>query len=144
MKTSVNQPPTILVRSTGRSRVVLASQLSIADDVISRNVGLLKHRDLPKGHGLWIKRCNTIHTFFMRFPIDAVFVDKKLKVVAVYRDLKPWRITRLHFKAASVFELPAGTLNATVQAVTGIDGKAISPGDVLIVEGAKASGGAND
>ncbi len=138
-----NNKSAILVRAAGGARVVLASDLSIADDVVSRNVGLLKHFELPKGQGLWIKRCNSIHTFFMRFPIDAVFVDKKLKVIAVYRGLKPWRITRLHFKASSVFELPAGTLDATVEDATGIKGKAIAAGDVLIVEGAKADGGAN-
>ncbi len=143
MNANVNHKSAILVRAVGGERVVLASDLSIADDVVSRNVGLLKHRDFPKGQGLWIKRCNSIHTFFMRFPIDAVFVDKKLKVVAVYRDLKPWRVTRLHFKASSVFELPAGTLDATVETAAGTEGKAIAAGDILIVEGAKVNGGSN-
>jgi uncharacterized membrane protein (UPF0127 family) len=112
-----------LVRISGGTRVVLASELSIADDFISRSVGLLKNATLPEGQGLWIKRCNSIHTFFMRFAIDAVFVDKKLQVVSVYRDLRPWRITRLYLKASSVIELPSGTLDAT-----------ISPGDLLAVE----------
>jgi uncharacterized membrane protein (UPF0127 family) len=72
----------------------------------------------------------------MKFPIDAVFVDEKLKVVSIYHDLKPWRITRLHFKASSVIELPAGTLSDLAKS-----SEALSIGDVLKVE--RINGGAN-
>lgn len=51
----------------------------------------------------------------MKFPIDVLFVDKNLKVVSVYENLKPWRITRLHFRASSVIELPAGTIADTTK-----------------------------
>ncbi len=88
----------------------LASDLRIADTLLTRTKGLLGRTSLPEGEGLWIKRCNSIHTVFMKFPIDAVFVDDDLKVISIYHTLKPWRITRLHLKASSVFELPAGTL----------------------------------
>ena len=100
-----------LLRSTGDKRAVLATALNTAENFVSRTKGLLGRDSLPAGEGLWIKQCNSIHTFFMRFPIDAVFVDKQLKVVAMQEKLKPWRVTRLYFKATSVFELPAGTLS---------------------------------
>ncbi len=106
--------PATLVRNrnTGRDagRAVLAIQLGTADTLVTRTKGLLGRSSLPAGEGLWIKRCNSIHTFFMRFAIDAVFVDDSLKVVSMYQDLKPWRMTWLHLTASSVFELPAGTL----------------------------------
>lgn len=90
----------------------LASNLQIADTLLSRTKGLLGRKSFTRGEGLWIKRCNSIHTVFMNFPIDAVFVDDDLKVVSVYHHLKPWRITRLHLRASSVFELPAGTVES--------------------------------
>lgn len=89
----------------------IASDLKTADTLLSRTKGLLGRSSLPQGEGLWIKRCNSIHTAFMKFPIDVLFVDKNLKVVSVYENLKPWRITRLHFSASSVIELPAGTVS---------------------------------
>ncbi len=88
----------------------IASELKTADTLLSRTKGLLGRASLPAGEGLWIKRCNSIHTAFMKFPIDVLFVDKDMRVVSVYENLKPWRITRLHFRASSVIELPAGTL----------------------------------
>lgn len=98
------------LQPAANANVDLASDLRIADSLITRTKGLLGRPNLPEGEGLWIKRCNSIHTVFMKFPIDAVFVDDDLKVVSVYHALKPWRITRLHLKASSVFELPAGTV----------------------------------
>jgi len=88
----------------------IARDLKTADTLLSRTKGLLGRSSLPQGEGLWIKRCNSIHTAFMKFPIDVLFVDKNLRVVSVYENLKPWRITRLHFRASSVIELPAGTI----------------------------------
>lgn len=141
--TKAKSPKTLrLTRGSGADRVLIATKLAVADNVVSRNVGLLKHESLPKGNGLWIKRCNSIHTFFMRFPIDVIFIDKRYKVVSVYRDLKPWRVTRLHFKASSVIELPAGTLNSAVEESLGIKGAALRAGDVLSFEDVDP-GGAN-
>ena len=88
----------------------IATAVTVADSFLARSKGLLGRNHLAQEHALWIKRCNSIHTFFMKFAIDAVFVDKKLKVVSIYQDLKPWRITRIHLKASSVFEFQAGTL----------------------------------
>jgi uncharacterized membrane protein (UPF0127 family) len=99
----------------------IASQVRLAQGFWKRNNGLLGVSHLPKGHGLWIQGswlvgCNSIHTFFMRFSIDAIFVDRELRVKSVYQDLRPWRATWPTTGAFSVFELPAGTLKeATVE-----------------------------
>jgi uncharacterized protein len=67
----------------------------------------------PPGSGLWIFPCDGIHTFGMRFPIDAAYLDSQKRVVRVYHALVPFRIASFVFKAKSVLELPAGTLELT-------------------------------
>ena len=57
----------------------------------ARAKGLIGRRGLPPGEGLLILRCNAIHTFFMRFPIDATFYDRQGRVVKVVRNIRPWR-----------------------------------------------------
>ena len=104
---------TRLLNQTKNAEV--ASQVRVADSFFTRAKGLLGESSLAAGSTLWIKgsrlvSCNSIHTWFMRFPIDAVFVDRSLKVRAVYRDLGPWRMTIPVLGAVSVFEFPAGTL----------------------------------
>ncbi len=130
MSRNLTNHTSILVRTrtngSNAGRAVLASNLETADSLVSRTKGLLGRQNLPAGEGLWIKRCNSIHTFFMRFSIDAIFVDQNLKVISTYQDLKPWRMTWLHLKASSVFELPSGTLKESVAD--------IEPGDQLSIE----------
>lgn len=65
-------------------------------------------RDLPFGAGLHIVPCNSIHTFFMRIPIDVAFLDRDHKVVKLLAAMPPWRASSIYFKAHSVLELPAG------------------------------------
>lgn len=94
----------------------VAHSVRVASNFVSRAKGLLGEKNLASGNALWIQgsrfvACNSIHTCFMRFAIDAVFVDRDLKVRAVYRDLGPWRMTWPASGATSVFELPAGTLS---------------------------------
>lgn len=93
----------------------VAGHVEIADSFWSRSRGLLGRDSLAEGHALWIQgtrlvACNSIHTWFMRFAIDAVFVDRDLRVRKIYRDLGPWRVTIPASGAFSVFELPAGAL----------------------------------
>ena len=69
--------------------------------------GLLGRTGLAAGEGLLLKPCGSVHTFFMRFPIDVVFLDRELAVVAVRPELAPWRTAR--GKGAKVsLELAAG------------------------------------
>jgi uncharacterized membrane protein (UPF0127 family) len=92
---------------TGR---VLAERLQVPRTSFGRGLGLMFRRELPAGQGMWITPCNGIHMFFMRFAIDAVFLDRKLRVVRVRPDLRPWRMVPLVLRAHSVLELPAGTV----------------------------------
>ncbi|MBD0328511.1 MAG: DUF192 domain-containing protein [Thermoleophilia bacterium] len=71
--------------------------------------GLLGRAALPRGEGLLLRPASSIHMWFMRFPIDAVFLDEELRVVRVVRDLLPWRIAAKR-GARAVLELPAGEI----------------------------------
>ena len=86
---------------------VVVERCFVADKPWSRMRGLLGRSELPAGEGLLLKPCGSVHMFFMRFPIDIVFLDRELSVVGVVHDLRPWRLAgRRGAKAA--LELPAG------------------------------------
>lgn len=78
-----------------------------ASSFLSRLKGLLGTQNLHEGHGLFIPKCKQVHTFFMKYPIDVLFLDSKNKIVKS-ETLAPWKISSLSLKAASVLELPAG------------------------------------
>ena len=63
----------------------------VAKTLFERMRGLIGVRHLPPGEGLLILKCNSIHTFFMAFPIDATFLDRNDNVVKVVRNIRPWR-----------------------------------------------------
>ena len=88
----------------------LGEQVSVADSSLQRLVGLLGKRSLEPGRGLFIVPSQAIHTVGMAFPIDVIFVDKKHSVVGVREDVRPFRITRVYWKALGVLELPVGTI----------------------------------
>ena len=89
----------------------------------ARMRGLLGRDALPPGGGMWIEPCSGIHTFFMRFALDAVFLDADMTVRKVALDLKPWRLASCR-GARCVVELPAGAL----------DGAGLAIGDTLRLE----------
>ena len=101
----------MLIRNETRS-TELACAAVVADTGPTRRVGLLKRTSLPKGEGLWIVPCESVHTFFMKFSIDLVYLDKKLRVKKVVRSLRPWRLSAC-LSAHSVIELPAGVVGET-------------------------------
>ena len=89
---------------------VVAERLEVAESFWSRFRGLMLRHSLPPGDGLLIRPSSSIHTAFMRFPIDVVFLDRKDNVVKVVRELRPFRVA---FAAGhSVLELPAGAAAA--------------------------------
>lgn len=90
--------------------------------MLSRSVGLLGRKGLEPGGGLLISRTGSVHMFFMRFAIDAVFVDKARTIVKIVPNLRPWRVAMAR-RAKSTLELPAGTA-ATLR---------LEPGMVLVV-----------
>ena len=99
-------------RTRGRE---VAAIVAVADDPESRSRGLLGRKSLEPGEGLWIVPCPMVHTFFMKFSIDALFLDRELGVVRVLEDLKPWRLSPWVFRARSVLELAGGSLKGSVQ-----------------------------
>jgi len=89
---------------------VLAATLEKPRTFIGRGVGLMFRGSLPAGHGMLIDPCNGIHMLFMRFPIDAVFLDRLDRVKKLYRRVPPWYgVVWLVWGAAKVVELPAGS-----------------------------------
>lgn len=94
---------------------VLADKVERADDAASRSKGLLGRDGLGPGEALWIVPCPMIHTFFMRFAIDVLFLDRALTVRRVIEDMKPWRLSPWVFTARSVLELPGGSLRGSVR-----------------------------
>jgi uncharacterized membrane protein (UPF0127 family) len=88
----------------------LVKNLRVASQMWSRMKGLLGTQELPEGQALWIHQCNSIHTFFMNYTIDCVFLDKKMKVVSLVENVVPWRMVMPKWGADSVVELPAGQI----------------------------------
>ena len=89
---------------------VVSQRAQRADTFMTRLVGLLGHKGLAEDEALWISPCKGIHTMGMTFPIDAVFLDGALQVVALREHVVPWRATRFFGGAVSVLELPAGLI----------------------------------
>jgi uncharacterized protein len=87
--------------------VVVCERCAVADRPLARMKGLLGRSELPPGEGILIRPASSIHMWFMRFAIDAVFLDCDLRVLRVAADLRPWRIA-VRRGAASVLELAAG------------------------------------
>lgn len=79
----------------------------MADTSAKRRTGLLQHERLEPGDGLWITPCESVHTFFMKFAIDLVYLDKHKKVRKVRHAVAPWRLSAC-LTAHSILELPAG------------------------------------
>ena len=90
----------------------IATDAAVADNYIRRLVGLLgKTRRWAKlGRGLWIIPSRGVHSIGMMFPIDLVFLSKDKQVVHIEEHFRPFRISRVSFKAASVLELPVHTI----------------------------------
>jgi uncharacterized membrane protein (UPF0127 family) len=86
---------------------VVCEHCTVADSFLSRFRGLLGRRGLPAGEGLLLSPSSSVHTFFMRFPIDLVFLDRDLRVVGIARDVRPWRLAGRR-GARHVLELAAG------------------------------------
>ena len=84
-----------------------ASPVYIADSFSLRFRGLMMRSELAPGEGLLLKNCSSIHCFFMRFPIDVIYLDKEMKVVGK-ETVEPWRIGKLFKGARHVLELGKG------------------------------------
>ena len=92
---------------------VLGEKVRLAESLAARAIGLLATPSLQPGEGLWLKPCTSVHSFFMRYPIDIVFLDADHTVLSC-QTLTPWRFSRWFSKSRSVIELPAGTVQRSV------------------------------
>lgn len=102
---------------------VVCERCEIPESSFGRARGLLGRAGLQPGEGMLIDRAGSVHMFFMRFPIDVVFLDRDRTVVGVRHELRPWRVAGAR-RAVAALELPAG---AAAEA-------GIEVGDVLVLE----------
>lgn len=89
---------------------ILAQDVMLADTPFKRIRGLLGRKEFKKEQALVLRPSNSIHTFFMRFAIDVIFIDKENKIIAIKICLRPWRLSRIYWQAQSVIELPLGVI----------------------------------
>lgn len=90
---------------------VLAGGLKYASSFKERLRGLMFTREFPRGlGGLIIDPCRGVHTFFMGYPIDVLFLDGEGQVVYLQQSLRPYRVSPYLRDARLAVELPAGTL----------------------------------
>ena len=91
---------------------LIADEVKIADNFISRTIGLISKKEILEPEGLLIKPCCSIHTFFMKFDIDVLFVNRKNEIIALYENVKPWKILPIHLTSQYVVELPTGIISS--------------------------------
>jgi uncharacterized protein len=94
-----------------RTGAVLGERVEVAATFYHRALGLLGRRALKSGAGMFIPGCSAIHTFFMLFPIDALFLDEHHRITKALVNMKPFRIAISPRGTKSVLELPCGTLS---------------------------------
>jgi len=114
----------LVSETTGK---IVVAQLKIADRFLSRLAGLQFRRPLASEAGLLLVPCNSVHTCFVRFPVDVVFLDIHGCVLAVRHDLRPWRLAFGPCKTHAVLEMTTGTAG-------------VQPGKTLRLEPADESG----
>ena len=90
---------------------VVCERCLLADRPLARMRGLLGRRELASEEGILLQPASSVHTWFMRFPIDVVFIDRAQTIVKIVPALRPWRTAGAR-KAAAALELPAGTAAA--------------------------------
>ncbi len=95
------------------NQAVLAENVEIADAFWRRFLGLMGRSKLGQGQGLLLKPCNSVHTCFMRFSIDVIFLNPAWQIVHIETELAPYKISKIIREAVQVIELPSGTINAT-------------------------------
>ena len=95
----------------GASGQCLAGNLALANTFFTRLRGLMFRRRLSPDEALWLRPCNGVHTFWMLFAIDVIFLDRDLRIVKLVENMRPFRVTRPHLAARSVIELPAHSIS---------------------------------
>ena len=107
---------------------IVCERCLLAETALTRMRGLLGRRHLPSGEGILLKPASSVHMAFMRFAIDAVFLDRELRVVKIAADLKPWRAASAR-GSKSVLEIAAGEAAR----------RGLTTGDRLVVDSSPAT-----
>ena len=101
-----------LYKTSSSGAELLVDQLDIAENFWKRGKGLLGRKTLQSNEALWIKPCNNIHTFFMKFAIDCIFVDRKMEIKNIAKNVGPFRFVGPFWRAHSVFEMQSGFIES--------------------------------
>jgi uncharacterized membrane protein (UPF0127 family) len=92
---------------------ILAEDVILSTSFLKRLTGLLGYKSLEKNQAMILWPANSVHTFFMRFPIDVLFVDRNNIVIKTVSNMVPFRATAVYFKSLVVIELPSGMISIT-------------------------------
>lgn len=91
-------------------QIIISEKVKVASSLTSRVLGLMFKKNLSENESLLIEPCNSIHTCFMNFAIDVVFISKDNVVIHVIENMRPWKFSSIYFKSKKVLELKGGTL----------------------------------
>ena len=94
--------------SSAQGAELLLENLEVAESFWARGIGLLGRKNIEANEALWIKPCNNIHTFFMKFKIDCIFIDKKMEITKIVSNISAFRLVGPYWKSFSVIETQAG------------------------------------
>lgn len=95
-------------RMTGR---LLAERVVLANTFLTRLRGLIARSRLAPTEALWLRPCNGVHTWWMHYAIDVIFLDRELRIVKLVENMRPFRLTTPHREARSVLEMSAHTIS---------------------------------
>ena len=102
----------MIVRNTSRNSVV-GETIEVAESASQKVKGLLGRECLEDGQGLLFKGAGSLHTMFMRFPIDIIYTDKNGKVTKVARAVRPFKLVGAPLRCYYAIELPVGAIEAS-------------------------------
>jgi uncharacterized membrane protein (UPF0127 family) len=102
----------MIVTNSDRGTVI-GEAIEVAVSAAQRVRGLLGRDCLADGQGLLFKSCASLHTFFMQFPIDVLFMDRQGKVLKTSRDVRPFKVVMAPFHAYYALELPVGSIDSS-------------------------------
>lgn len=93
-------------------KLLVADRVADASSIVSRMKGLLGKSSLGRGEGLLLSPCNSVHTWFMRFPIDVIYLSSDSQIVRIHRDMHPWKLDLPVLRAKKVLELASGAADS--------------------------------
>lgn len=98
----------VYARATGQ---LLADRVVLANTFFTRLRGLIGRRRLAPADALWLRPCNGVHTWWMHYAIDVIFLDRELRIVKLVENMRPFRLTAPHRAARSVLEMSVHTIS---------------------------------